>query len=112
MLFGTLEQEETLDSRWALSAAPVLFYQKEDITIKCASVMAKVNRCGQSAILSSDELDRLFDAMTPKCRAALSVCRYTAARISEALTLKWENITNGYIVLEKSNTKTKQTNAV
>jgi len=74
--------------------------------------MAKVNRCGQSAILSSAELDRLFDVMTPRCRAALSICRYTASRISEALALKWENVTNGYIVLEKSNTKTKHTRQV
>ena len=74
--------------------------------------MAKVNRCGQSAILSSAELDRLFDVMTPRCRAALSICRYTAGRISEALALKWDNISNGYIVLEKAKTKTKHTRQV
>lgn len=74
--------------------------------------MAKVNRCGQSAILDGEQLDRLFECMNPKCRAALSVCRYTAARITEALALKWRNITPGFVVLEKANTKTKQTRQV
>lgn len=74
--------------------------------------MAKVNRCGQSAVLSGEELDRLFEAMNPKCRAALSICRYTAARISEALALKWGNITPSFVVLEKDNTKSKQTRQV
>ena len=52
------------------------------------------------------------------------VCRYqrqskysirelkTAARISEALALKWGNITPGFVVFEKANTKTKQTRQV
>lgn len=74
--------------------------------------MAKVNRCGQSAILDGEQLDRLFEAMNPKCRAVLSVCRYTAARISEALALKWGNITPSFVMLEKANTKTKQTRQV
>ena len=74
--------------------------------------MAKVNRCGQSAILSGEKLDLLFDTTTPKCRAALSVCRFTAARISEALALKWANITPDFVVLEKANTKTKRTRQV
>ena len=74
--------------------------------------MAKVNRCGQSAVLSSAELDLLFDAMNPKCRAVLSVCRYTAARISEALALKWINVTPNFVVLEKRKTKTNRTRQI
>ena len=98
--------------RSAAVREPRLFYLKEAVAPLLTDVMPKVSRNGQSAILSTEELDELFDAMSPRCRAALSICRYTAARISEALALKWKNISAGFVVLEKSNTKTKCTRQV
>jgi len=69
--------------------------------------MPKSCRCGQAEILDSDRLDVLMAELKPECKAVLSTCRFTAARINEALNLKWENVTPTAIVIPKACTKKK-----
>ena len=69
--------------------------------------MPKTNRSGQALALSSDQLDAIMNKLPPNVRGVLSMCRFTAARISEALSLKWENITSTDIVIPKAITKKK-----
>ena len=67
--------------------------------------MPKSNRSGQAAILDGEQLDSVMELLRPECRAVLSCCRYTAARISEALHLKWENVSPGFLLIPKRHTK-------
>ena len=69
--------------------------------------MPKTNRSGQALTLTPEQLDAIMIEVNPICRAALSTCRYTAARITEALSLRWENITPTDIVIPKAVTKKK-----
>jgi integrase/recombinase XerD len=69
--------------------------------------MPKTNRSGQALTLTAEQLDAVMLEVNPICRAALSTCRYTAARITEALSLRWENITPTDIVIPKAVTKKK-----
>jgi integrase/recombinase XerD len=69
--------------------------------------MVKSNRNGQAATLSSEQLDAIIEELTPSIRAVFSICRFTAARISEALNLRWENITQIEVVIPKNITKKK-----
>ena len=69
--------------------------------------MVKSNRNGQAASLSPEQLDAIMALLTPTPRAVLSICRFTAARITEALSLKWENIAQTEIVIPKNVTKKK-----
>ena len=69
--------------------------------------MVKSNRNGQAATLSAEQLDGLADELAPAPRAVFSVCRFTFARVNEALSLKWENITQPEVVIPKMVTKKK-----
>ena len=69
--------------------------------------MPKTNRSGQALTLSSEQLDSIMAELSPKARAVFSLCRFTAARITEALSLKWENVTSTDIVIPKAITKKK-----
>ena len=69
--------------------------------------MVKSNRNGQAATLSTEQLDALADELGPSTRAVFSICRYTAARINEALSLKLENLTQAEVVIPKNVTKKK-----
>ena len=69
--------------------------------------MPKTNRSGQPLTLSSEQLDSIMAELSPKARAVFSLCRFTAARITEALSLKWENVTSTDIVIPKAITKKK-----
>ena len=69
--------------------------------------MPKSHRCGQAEILDGEQLDAVIDMLKPECRAVLSTCRFTAARINEALNLRWENITPTAVVIPKACTKKK-----
>ena len=69
--------------------------------------MPKSNRSGQALTLTPEQLDAVMLEVNPICRAALSTCRFTAARITEALSLRWENITPTDIVIPKAVTKKK-----
>ena len=69
--------------------------------------MPKSCRCGQAEILAAESLDAIMAELKPECRAVLSTCRFTAARITEALSLKWENVTPTAVVIPKACTKKK-----
>ena len=69
--------------------------------------MVKSNRNGQAATLSTEQLDALANELTAAPRGVFSICRYTAARVNEALSLKWENLTPAEVVIPKNVTKKK-----
>ena len=73
--------------------------------------MGKTNRSGQSATLSVEQLDALTAQLPPMELAAVSVCRYTACRITESLSLLWENVLSDSVVfprhIVKKKTKTR-----
>ena len=69
--------------------------------------MVKSNRNGQAASLSPEQLDALAQELPPAPRAVFSICRFTAARVTEALSLRWENITQSEVVIPKNVTKKK-----
>ena len=69
--------------------------------------MGKSNRNGQAATLTPEQLDALAEALGPSARAVFSLSRYTAARVTEALSLRWENVTESEIVIPKNVTKKK-----
>ena len=74
--------------------------------------MPKCKGHGQALVLSQQEADSILDACTPALRAVFSFTRCTAARISEVLSLRFENLTNAYVVLPKrickGKTKTRE----
>lgn len=69
----------------------------------------KVQRYGQAAILSPEELRLLFDEgfETSRDRALFGICFYTACRISEARYLRKDDISDKYILFRRCNTKGK-----
>ena len=69
--------------------------------------MVKSKRNGQAASLSTEQLDTIAEELPAAARAVFSVCRFTAARVSEALNLKWENIMQSEVVIPKTITKKK-----
>ena len=69
--------------------------------------MVKSNRNGQAATLSPEQLDALAQELSPAPRAVFSICRFTAARVNEALSLKWENLMQTEVVIPKNVTKKK-----
>ena len=69
--------------------------------------MPKTNRSGQALTLTPEQLDAIMSEVNPASRAVLSVCRFTAARITEALSLRWENVTPTDIVIPEEVTKKK-----
>ena len=84
-----------MESGWHL-----LFYVKE-------KVMPKINRNDQAATLSSDQFEAILAELTPVIRAVIQTARYTAARITEVLSLKWENMFEATVVIPKAVTKKK-----
>ena len=69
--------------------------------------MVKANRSGQAATLSPEQLDQIIAGCSPKFAAVLSVCRFTACRITESLSLRWENIMPDTLVFPRLITKKK-----
>ena len=69
--------------------------------------MPKTNRSGQSLTLTPEQLDAIMSEVKPVSRAVLSFCRFTAARITEAISLKLENVTSTDIAIPKAVTKKK-----
>ena len=70
--------------------------------------MPKAQGCGQALVLSQPEADAIIDACAPVHRAVFSFARCTAARISEVLSLRFENITPTCVVLPKHIVKGKK----
>jgi integrase/recombinase XerD len=72
----------------------------------------KIDRNGKAKALTEGELDLLLSsAPSPRYRALWAVQRWTAARISEALALRWADV-NGCLTYRRANTKTKTTRQV
>ena len=72
----------------------------------------KVDRNGKAAALTDEQLDQLLAAApSPRYRALWAIQRWTAARISEALALRWADV-NGRITFRRSTTKTQATRQV
>ncbi len=71
-------------------------------------VMPKSQGHGQALVLSQDEANAIIEACSPTLRAAFSFSRSTAARISEVLSLKFENVTSTCVVLPKRIVKGKK----
>jgi len=68
----------------------------------------KVGRCGQSAVLTSEQLDSLISALQGRHHQVLAeILRRTAARVSEGRQLTWGCITNSAVVLPRPLTKGK-----
>ena len=76
--------------------------------------MPKTDRIsGQAANISTAQIDAIMGKLTeidPLFRWVFSVCRCTACRVSEALGLKWRNLTIDTVVIPKEITKLKQGN--
>ena len=77
------------------------------VSVKNTCWEMKVDRNGQAAILTESELKELFDYASPKYKAVFGICLFTGCRISEALSLRAEDIVNGSILFRKENTKGK-----
>lgn len=72
----------------------------------------KIDRNGKAAALTDAQLDQLLAAApSPRYRALWAIQRWTAARISEALALRWADL-NGCITFRRATTKTKATRQV
>jgi len=68
----------------------------------------KVDRCGQSAVLTSEQLDSLISALQGRHHQVLAeILRRTAARVSEGRRLTWGCIINSAVVLPRPLTKGK-----
>jgi integrase/recombinase XerD len=69
-----------------------------------------VNGNGQAAVLSKQELQKLFSEglLTSRDRALFGICLFTACRISEALALLTTDIGNQTITFPKEITKGKK----
>ena len=72
----------------------------------------KIDRNGKARALSDLELDHLLAAApSPRYRALWAIQRWTAARISEALALRWADV-NGCLSYRAATTKTGKTRQV
>ena len=73
----------------------------------------KNNGHGRAAVLSDADFARLLAAAPSQSyRTLWTLQRATAARISEALSLRWCDVGGGFITFRKQTTKTNQTRQV
>ena len=73
----------------------------------------KHNRFGQAKILSPSELDELIDLLPAGIHRTLAhVLRRTSVRVSEALQLRWEFISDGVILFPAPITKRKRSRLI
>ncbi len=68
----------------------------------------KSARHGQSKILSQQEYERLIGAVPPKYATLLRLCSLGGFRISEALSIRTEDLTETSVLVRKSSTKGKR----
>ncbi|WP_216901152.1 site-specific integrase [Synechococcus sp. CCY 9618] len=72
----------------------------------------KIDRNGKAAALTNAQMDQLLAAApSPRYACLWAVQRWTAARISEALALRWADV-NGCLTYRAATTKTKRTRQV
>lgn len=72
---------------------------------------AKINGSGQAAVLTPSQQELLFTHgfINDRDRTLFAICLLTGARISEALKLRWEYITDTVITFPAATTKTSKT---
>ena len=68
----------------------------------------KCDRNGQAKILTDSEIASIFGELSKRDRAIFAICLYGACRISEALSVRVNDISNGVITLRKNSTKGKK----
>ena len=78
------------------------------------SAMCKTNRSGKSALLTDQQLERVFGQLPEKYSVLAEVMFFSAGRVQEITTLRVRNINfkDGLLTIEKSSTKTKETRQV
>ena len=73
----------------------------------------KIDRHGKAAPLTPEQFKALLAAApSPAYRALWATQRWSAARISEALSLTWADVAGNQITYRRANTKTKTTRQV
>lgn len=72
----------------------------------------KIQRNGQSSVLTAEQLAELMSVLSPADRLLFGICYYTSCRISEALQLTREDIVGERIVFRAKTTKTRKTREV
>jgi integrase/recombinase XerD len=73
----------------------------------------KVDRHGKAAALTPEQFAALLDAApSPRYRALWAVQRFTAARISEALALRWADVAGQQVTYRRATTKCRATRQV
>jgi integrase/recombinase XerD len=68
----------------------------------------KCDRNGQAKILTDSEIEAIFSLFSERDRAVFAICLYGACRISEALSVRVDDIAGGVITLRKNSTKGKK----
>lgn len=68
----------------------------------------KCDRNGQAKILTDGEITAIFSLFSERDRTIFAICLYGACRISEALSVRVDDIAGGVITLRKANTKGKR----
>ncbi|MFM6060304.1 MAG: tyrosine-type recombinase/integrase [Microcystis aeruginosa] len=68
----------------------------------------KCDRNGQAKILTDSEITAIFSLFSERDKAIFAICLYCGCRISEALSIRSGDITNGVITLRKNSTKGKK----
>jgi integrase/recombinase XerD len=71
--------------------------------------MAKVNRNGQAAVLTDEQLAELLDSLPQPHRLIFAICYFCSSRIGEVVQLQRSDIVGDRIVFRARTTKTKQT---
>ena len=69
--------------------------------------MPKCSRSGRAAILTPEQLDLLMGNLDPMGRAVFQTARFSAGRINEVLSLRWNNIYDDFLVFPKAIVKKK-----
>ena len=73
----------------------------------------KIDRNGKAAALTAEQLQALLEAApSARYRTLWTLQRFTAARISEALALRWADVGGKQVTYRRSTTKTKTTRQV
>lgn len=73
----------------------------------------KIQRNGKAAALSPEQFQMLLEAApSDRYRALWLLQRMTAARIGEALALRWCDVVGGQVTFRSATTKTKATRSV
>ena len=70
--------------------------------------MLKAQGGGEALVLAQSEADAVIETCAPVHRAVFSFARCTAARVSEVLSLRFENVTPTCVVLPKRIVKGKK----